>query len=496
MNVELGLLISRGCIRLFYAQNGVGFKPFEYDGANEVPLYFYSEGLNFEIGESAKSKFLKGSPDGFGDYFELIKNTDKTFSYLDEKTPFKQLLIKGVERVLDAFLKEILLSPDKSASLKDTLNINLVFSSDVKENEVLFVGELFQDDGYEMIRLLYYDYLLLNYFDLERKIGAYEGYILVGGIDGNLHLEFYASLSDKLPKLSSIGIGLANDPRDKIIAQILFDKAVLRTGAIYSKAKGEQEVKRLVETAKKHSSSDKALFYVPVQLSDGSSCKVRIKMNTVNDILSYQADYTKDFDLVVATEQKTAMQNVDLQVILKKSISSELFKERLRRRYNNVYQSEANELEVYNLFRSMPEIIAKGNFLHADKESSSPAGPPKGPPKPPSSEQPTGPPKSPPKPPTVPPKVTASPVSKPPKRVAAPPPPPPAPKVKKVGVKPSNPKPNLKTAAKSSEPIKWDSTGKRIVKTEAKSLKPSINTVSKPKGKKPPPPPPPPPRKK
>jgi len=479
MNVELVLHISRGCIRLFYAQNGVGFKPFEYDGANEVPLYFYSEGLNFEIGESAKSKFLKGSPDGFGDYFELIKNTDKTFSYLGEDTPFKHLLIKAVERVLDAFLKEILLSSDKSASLKDTLNINLVFSSDVKENEVLFVGELFQDDGYAMIRLLYYDYLLLNYFDLERKIGSFSGYVFVGGIGGDLYVDFYVSLKDKLPKVSSIGKELANDPRDQIIAQKLFDAAVLRTGAVYSKAKGKKEVKLLIETAKMHSNSQRAQFYVPVRLSDGSSCNVKIRMNQINDILSYQSDYTKDFDLVVATEQKAAVRNMDLQVILKKSISSEIFKDRLRQHYNNVYQSEANELEVYNLFRSKPELIAEGDFLHTNKGSSSPteqskpaSGPPKTPPIPPISE----PPKSPQKPPSFVPKVTATSGPKPPKRVPPPPPPPPAPQRKKIGIETNSPKPILKPTPNSS--------------------KPTINAVSKKNVKKPPPPPPPPPRKK
>jgi len=483
MNFDITLYISRTDLTFYYSQNKSTYKVYEFENNPLIPLYFYSEDTKFSIGHAAKLKFERSFQNTYFDYFKLIKDSDSSFTFFNKEKKIKDLLLVGIEYLINQYLKEIEIKSDKISDLRDKININFVFSSDIKANEINFVGELFKTYGYKNLNLVYFNYLLLNYLDNYRRIGAYKddhgkigafkGYLLIDGFNSNLYIDFYNELNSKVSKFNKIGKDLANDPKDKIIAKMLFDVAVQRSGSL---VKEKDELVKLLPLAKKYSNTKKLEPLIKVELSDGSIEKVRLKMKKVEEILSYEASFTKDFDMVRECEKKSKTANLDLSIIVKNSISSSSFIERLKSHYNNVYLFNEEFEEVIQLFNSSPEVIINGNFLtlkeSVEKKDEKPI---------------TGSPKPvevalDPKTAPVKPEVPRTKIVKPkvesntkPSRPKPPPPPPP----KREGVKPK---------VESKSPNRPPRPPKPVV-PKNKVKKPNVKSI--PSKKKPPPPPPP-----
>jgi len=370
MNYNIIIYISRNNLSFYFSQNKSSYKIYEFENESLIPLCFYSEGSQFDIGHSAKLKIQGNYPKTYDDYFNLIKDTGSSFEFFNKEKKYKDLLVVGIEYLMNRFLEEIEITSDRVADIREKINLSLVFASDIKQHEINFVGELFKGAGYKNLKLIYYNYLLLNYLDKFRRIGAYKddqgkigafkGYLLIDGLDNNLYIDFYNELSSKTPKFKKTGEDLANDPKDKIIAKILFDLAVIKSG---SKVKEKSELIRLLPLAKKYSSSSKSEPLITVELSDGSVEKVRLKMKKVKEILSYESNFTKDFDTVKECEQKSKVTNIDLLVVVKRSITSINFLDKIKSHYNNVYHYNEEIEEVFELFISSPDVIDFGDFM-------------------------------------------------------------------------------------------------------------------------------------
>ena len=369
MNVDISIYISRNSLSFYFSQNKGEYKVYEFENDPLIPLYFYCEESDFKIGNSAKLKFQRSFKKTYFDYFKLIKDTDSSFKFYSKEKKYKDLLLLGIEYLINHFLKEILMSSDNIADIRQKINLNLVFASDIMQNEINFVGDLFKAASYKNLKLIYFNYLLINYLDKYRKIGAYKenqgkigaykGYLLIDGLDNNLYIDFYNELSSKTPKFNKIGEDLANNPKNKIIAKMLFDLAVLKSGSL---VKEKNELIRLLPLAQKYSNTTKSEPLITVELSDGSVEKVRLKMKKVKEVLSYEANFTKDFDIVKECEQSAKVANLDLLVVFKKSVTSLNFLDKIKSHYNNVYHCNDEIEEIFELFISSPDIISIGDF--------------------------------------------------------------------------------------------------------------------------------------
>jgi len=371
MNFDIVIYISRNSLSFYFSQNKGEYKVYEFENEPLIPLYFYSEESKFNIGYSAKLKFQRSFPKTYFDYFNLIKDTDSSFKFFNKEKKHKDLLLLGIEYLINHFLRDILMSSDNIADIREKINLNLVFASDIMQNEINFVGELFIAAKYKNLKLIYYNYLLLNFLDKYRrigaykddqgKIGAYKGYLLIDGLDNNLYIDFYNELSSKTPKFNKIGEDLANDPKIKIIAKMLFDLAVLKSGSL---VKEKDEISRLLPLAKKYSNTTKSEPLIIVELSDGSIEKVRLKMKKVKEVLSYEANFTKDFDVVKECEQKAKVATLDLLIVIKKSITSLNFLDKIKSYYNKFYHCNEEIEEIFELFITSPDVISIGDFLN------------------------------------------------------------------------------------------------------------------------------------
>ena len=82
MNTDLFLLVGRRKLKLLYCQNKVDIREYEHENNTHIPFYFYSNNNgDILLGESAKIKFKNLDKDAYHNYFDLIKNVNKKFTF-------------------------------------------------------------------------------------------------------------------------------------------------------------------------------------------------------------------------------------------------------------------------------------------------------------------------------------------------------------------------------------------------------------------------------
>ena len=376
MKVEIVVNISRTSIQFFYSQNGNSFKPFKYENQELIPFYIFADGDEFQVGETAKLKHQNHLPNCFHNYFESIKKPNQKYLFLDgEKKQIKHLLVHTCETVLNALLDKLLISEHLS-DLKSSLHLNLLFSSDITDDQINFSANLFKEHGYLKAKYIYGNYLILNYLDNNRKIGAFKdsksnmgsfkGYLTIDALDNNLYIDFFNALDKKYPKIADVGEDLASDPKVKLIARELFKQTADVTGSLTTE---ESELPHLIPLAQKFADSTKAEFKVKVTLSDGASKNVKIRMSKINNKLDYLSNFTKDVDLVNVIVKKSKIENTDLAIVINSSIRSKNFVSNLRSNYNNVYHSKEYLIDVLDLFNEHKKVIENGDFVSVNSVS-------------------------------------------------------------------------------------------------------------------------------
>ena len=378
---DVYILISRTRLKLIYSQNRKDLRSFKYESNSSfTPFYFYSDNNSILIGEKAKLKFNSSNNNAYYNYFELIKEVTKTFNFFGNQQNIKLLIVRAVEKLINEFLNEIIFSTKNIYELKDKINLNLVFYSDINENEINLVNDLFKKEGFTKIKSFNYNYLLLNYLDLNRKVGSFKGYITSDSIDQDLHLSYYDSLKRNNYKKKDVGKKIAENPIIKIIAERLIGYAIDSKGFNLDR---EAELKKhsllLIDVAEKLKS--KREFYQDITLSNGVTEKVKIKFSQINNTLITQSHFTKDFGFIQEFHKKTNLQQSDVIFILHGDIHSTHYADKIKSNYAHVYVSEEPSTEIFQLFYKDPECANKGNLTltkpkKAEKNTSPPPLPP------------------------------------------------------------------------------------------------------------------------
>jgi hypothetical protein len=370
MNCEIVVNISRSNLRVFYSQNKNSYKSFKYEQSENIPFYVFSDGNEFEVGNSAKIKFQNNYDSSYYNYFNLIKDTKATFIFLDgEDKKMSLLLIYSLEKILQDLFQMLLFS-ENVADVRESLKLNLVFSSDISDVEINFLVNVFNEFGYKNCTLTCSNYLTLNYLDNNRKIGAFKdnksnmgafnGYIVIDAIDNDLQIDFFDSLVEKYPKFHEEGVGLASDPKVKIIAKEMFLQTANHSGSLTTEA---TEIPHLISLAQKYVNTTKVEFRVKVVLTDGATKNVKVKMSSINKTASHFSKFTKDFDLVKTVVKRSKIGNTDLAFVIKSSVISEMFINNLKSTYNNIYHSNDEFIDILELFIENQKVINIGDFV-------------------------------------------------------------------------------------------------------------------------------------
>jgi hypothetical protein len=358
---DLYILVGRKRLKLIYSQNRKDLRSFRYENNSFTPFYFFSDNNSSLVGEKAKLKFNSSNNNAHYNYFELIKEVTKTFNFFGNEQNIKLLIVRAVEKLINEFLNEIIFSTKNIYELKDKINLNLVFYSDINENEINLVNDLFKKEGFTKTKSFNYNYLLLNYLDLYRKVGSFKGYITSDSIDQDLHLSYYDSLKRNNYKKKDVGNKIAENPIIKIIAERLIGYAIDSKGFNLDR---EAELKKhsllLIDVAEKLKS--KREFYQDITLSNGVTEKVKIKFSQINNTLITQSHFTKDFGFIQEFHKKTNLQQSDVIFILHGDIHSTHYADKIKSNYAHVYVSEEPSTEIFQLFYKDPECANKGNL--------------------------------------------------------------------------------------------------------------------------------------
>lgn len=370
MSNEIILLIKRNNIELFYCQNKSEYRSYKPDGTNKIPMYFFSNGSTFQIGKKAKTKFDNKNKEAYSNYFELIKEVNKQFKFIGGvKQPIKNIFIRGVEFLINEFLKNILYSSKNIYEIKNELKFNLVFHNDVNENEIDFLSNLFIEEGFANTKAFYFNYLVLNYLDVNRKIGRFKGYITVDSISNNLNLSYYDSLKRNHSKIFDVGKNLATRPEINIIANLLCEVAIDKSGSLVEK---DKEIPFLLETAElalKKLESRREI-YKEVNLSDGSNAKVKLKKSIIDEKTQYQTQFSQDLSFLQKFSKKTHLQQTDFIVILNKSVVNQGFIDKVRSNFPHDHSLDVEFYEILELFIKNQEIIENGNLIGSKSKKS------------------------------------------------------------------------------------------------------------------------------
>lgn len=368
MNTDAVIYISREELRFFYSQNRNAFKTYLFNDKESIPLYFQSDGNQFDIGYSAKIQKESNYPFTYKGYFDLIKDNSSKFPFLDgEEYPISELLLKGIEFLFRNFYKEILHSNKTISEIKEELSVVVVCDSNVQDNEINFIADSFKKNAYAKFKILRFDYLVLNYLIQYQKISTSKSFLLTNSLKGDLCVNFFKKIDDKTPRLSYIGEKLAINPKDEIIARILFQQTVDKTG---SRVNEEDELPALIELASTYSSSNRPEFRIDTTLSDGSSARPLIKMRIIEDRLSYNTD-SADFNFFDSIIGKTNMPKNDIGIIVFGNTHSENFIDKLRANYNNVFIANKFSFEDYFdvILEDEYKVIQNGNYLSEEKNT-------------------------------------------------------------------------------------------------------------------------------
>ncbi|MDG1330616.1 MAG: hypothetical protein P8P27_10300, partial [Flavobacteriaceae bacterium] len=295
------------------------------------------------------------------DYFKLIKNVTQKFNFIGGEQKIDKIIVRAAEYLINGFLKNALFSEKVVYDLKDKLNISLIFYNDVSENEITFVNSIFKNEGYTKIKSFYYNYLLLNFLDQNRKIGSFKGYIILDSIENNLHINYFDNLSRKQYRTNAVGKDLAIDPRIKLLGASIINIAIEKTGSLVNP---KDEINKHDEVFKKAYSlyNKKAEFNIQITLSDGASSRVKIKKSRIEKKLTYANEFTKDFNFLDHFYEKTGVQQSEMIFILHKNIHSESFSDKIKSNYTNVYHCTELSSQIFQLFYKNEQCASNGNL--------------------------------------------------------------------------------------------------------------------------------------
>jgi hypothetical protein len=454
MNFCVLVKISKHKVSFWYQTEGSIYAPLSIKESNEVPLYFYVCGNDYIFGTMAKDRFYSHDPNSYGDYFDIVTDPAKHFTIYGIQRPVKQLLYYGIEQYLSHFINTVLYKSESIESYRQTFPIRFIFDTDIEDKEKALIESLFKEAGYDNVGTIVYQEALMKVLTNGGLITANNSVLLLTGIDNNLYLELYRSLTEPITGFSKL-IGLGADPRVRILAEeILEDIVALHPYLAINK---EVELAEIQPYAAGLLDENIAIIKGNAMLSDGKSYFFEVKKRKLNDRINF---ITKDGILIQGINSLLETNGVSIKntviTLIGREINTSFFENKLLSTYPRVIRVDAAhcldtmKLIFYKVAQS--GYLLKKNetstLLHQIPQQSMPLTP-----KPdvsvphmPSWPQPKGvlksipilPPPAPPKP------IAKTPPPPPPPNPTAktPPPPPPPPKtVSKAKLPPSPPPP-------------------------------------------------------
>ncbi|MFZ9236107.1 MAG: hypothetical protein ACO22X_07790 [Algoriphagus sp.] len=324
--------VSKQTLSFWYQIEGGDYAALTLKEGNVIPLCFYVNGNEFNVGSFAKERCLVNDPNAYTDYFENVKNPSKHFSLVGDSKPYKLLLYFGIENYLSHFIKTILYKSESIEAYRESFCLRFWFDDDLENQERLLVISLFKEAGYENVGLVTIDdYLKKHLSGTSAKDNAR---IYLSAINNDLYVQLFSAKHELLGKFKLPELG--SDPRAKILAKLILEDVKEANPHLF--INDELEIPHIIPHCTALLSSLSPLMRSYIELSTGARLDYKIKLKDLEGRLAYNRGIE---DKVIPQLELILGQNglsaalVDL-FLLGDQISTNYFKEKLTKKFPNV----------------------------------------------------------------------------------------------------------------------------------------------------------------
>lgn len=324
----------------------------------EIPLAFCLNGDELIMGKYAQERASMNDSSAFTNYFELIKDRSKVFTYAKEQRPIEQLLYIGVERYLSAFLKEKLLGDDWTIeSKRKDFPLRFSFASDVANNERRFVIDLFIKAGYRNVAELPIEDVLFSVTAPSTKPK-----VLLAGLGGDLYMSHYPN--PKTCKCCRSLPGIGTDPRFALCAELIFDE--IQKSIPWLSARKEDNMELLIAESGKVLQSKSPLYMGNIVFDTGEEGDFQININNLENQLKHSQTSMSMISELEYFLKMEALQPNQVDIVLEGGVNTDYFASRLHDKFTSVFNvSLSDYIQVWNrVFNSVdltpPDIQTSG----------------------------------------------------------------------------------------------------------------------------------------
>jgi hypothetical protein len=351
--------VSKQTLSFWYQIEGGDYATLSLKEGNVIPLCFYVNGNEFNVGSFAKERCLVNDPNAYTDYFENAKNPSKHFSLVGDSKPYKLLLYFGIENYLSHFIKSVLYKSESIEAYRESFCLRFWFDDDLENQERLLVVSLFKEAGYENVSSISIDGHLKK--QLSGTSTKDNGRVYLTAITNDLYVQLFSAQHELLGKFKLPELG--SDPRAKILAKLILEDVKEANPHLF--INDEVEIPYIIPHCTALLSSLSPLMRDYIELSTGARLDYKIKLNDLEGRLAYNRGIE---DKVIPQLESILGQNglsgsaVDL-FLLGDQISTNYFKEKLTKKFPSVI-GVPNAIEAKILKSIFTEIAS--NFYELE----------------------------------------------------------------------------------------------------------------------------------
>lgn len=358
--------VSKQTLSFWYQIEGGDFATLSQKEGNVIPLCFYVNGNEFNVGSFAKERCLVNDPNAYTDYFENAKNPSNHFSLVGDNKPYKLLLYFGIENYLSHFIKTVLYKSESIEAYRESFCLRFWFDDDLENQERLLVLTLFKEAGYENVGFITID------DHLKKQIAGTStkdnGRIYLSAINNDLYVQLFSTKHDFLGKFKLPELG--SDPRAKILAKLILEDIKEANPHLFINE--ELEIPYIINHCTGLLSSLTPLIRNQIELSSGVRVDYKVRLGHLEERLAYnrgiEDKVIPQLELIL-DQNGLGVSSIDL-FLLGDQINTNYFKEKLTKKFPSVI-GVPNSIEAKILKSIFTEIAS--NFYELEVKSKKPS---------------------------------------------------------------------------------------------------------------------------
>ena len=278
MNNALSIVFFEEYFVCTILPNESAWETLQVNGADRLPLYFYVSGGNVRNDAFAKERFEANDTAAFGDFYDTILDTSRTFRRFDLELDPIQLLHDLIQQVKSAYFERMRAFDDDFETVSE-IPLNLCFIPGIHRDARERIRSFLAGQGFSLNGDA--DYLDAFLRSLQRKaiLPSRVSLAIVESSFGDLRFHYLECNEGIVRRESELIVGKGVDYRVGNLARLFVEKAARRSSSriLNDTLVLEQEIKRLHRRAA--AEIDKFEYDqldLKIELSDFSSARVII----------------------------------------------------------------------------------------------------------------------------------------------------------------------------------------------------------------------------